>query len=296
MAGQKYPTEVAEGLNKIRRLYLQVEAKRLPVVVVGEERSTSLITGNSLRHTVVTVYLTSPKSHQHLLAFLGRAGKTGIASLDEEGNSTRWKVRENDWRIEDQGYGETYLHKIHLDEIEPVIPNSLVINGLEFHPYFYQEEIDPEINGLVIKARIFTDEAGLAQLLSIAQAAKPAAVIRAGAQDGIRLMILVAGFWSQHPDGIKQEIGLVEALAKKKDPLGLAPLNAIYENAAQALSEMLARQEIRLDELKTRGMVSDAALAEMRQTAQEQAPLLKRKLLQLKDLDEPGQSFETKGA
>jgi hypothetical protein len=288
--------EVAESLNKIRRLYLQIEDKRLPVVVVGEERSTSLMTGNSLRHTVVTVYLTSPKSHQHLLAFLGRAGKTGIASLDEEGSSTRWKVWENEWRIEDQGYGETYLHKIHLDEIEPVIPKNLVINGLEFHPYAYQEEIDPELNGLVIKARIFTDEAGAAQLLSIAQAAKPAAVIRAGAQDGIRLMILVAGFWSQHSDGIKQEIGLVEAMSEKKDPLGLASLNTIYENAAQVLFEMLARQEQHLDELKARGMVSDAALAEMRKTARAQAPLLKRKLLQVKDIDETGQLFEMQNA
>ena len=292
MASQKNLPEVVETLNKVRRLYLQIEDKRLPVVVVSEEHVTALVSGNSLRQTGVTVYLASPKSHQQLLAFLERAGKTGITSLDEEGRATRWKVRENDWRIEDQGYGETYLHKIYLDEIDPILPRSLVINGLEYHPYYYQEEIDPEVNGLVIKARIFTDEVGVAHLISVAQAARPAAVIRADAQDGIRLMILGAGFWSQHPDGIKQEISLVEWAAKEKDLLGLAPLNTLYENAARLLSEMLAQQEQRLDELKTRGMVSEAALAEIRQPLQEQAPMLRRRLLQVVDIDAPNPSFE----
>jgi hypothetical protein len=288
MLNRKNSLEIDEGLNKIQRLYLQIGDKRLPVVVVGEERSISLITGRLLRHTVVTAYLTSPRNHQRLLEFLERTGKTGVASLDEEGSPTRWKLRNNEWRIEDQGYGETYLHKLYLDEIEQLTPKSLVINGLEIHPYYYKEEIDPEINGLVIRVRIHTDEAEVTQLNAMAQAAKPVAVVRTGVQDGIRLMVLITGFWSQHPDGIKQEIGLAEPAVKKKDPLGLAPMNTIYENAARVLFETMARQEQLLDELKDKGMVSEATLAEMRQTTDGQMPMLKRKLLQVRDLDESG--------
>jgi hypothetical protein len=286
MLDQKNTLEIEGGQNKIQRLYLQIEAKRLPVVVVGDERSTSLITGNQLRQTAVTFYLTSPRSHQRLLAFLARAGKTGISTLDEAGNLARWKVRSDEWRIEDQGYGENYLHKIFLDEIEPLIPKSLVINGLEIHPYTYQEEIDPELNRLVIKARIFTSQTECLQLSSMAQAAKPVAVVRTGVQDGIRLMNLITGFWSQHPDGIKQEIGLAEPVVKKKDPLGLIPLNTIYENATRVLFETMAVQEQLLDHFKEKGMISDAAVDQMRQTAAGQIPVLKRKLLQVRDLDD----------
>jgi hypothetical protein len=286
MLDQKNILEIEGGQNKIQRLYLQIEDKRLPVVVVGEEHLTSLITGNRLRKTTVTLYLASPRSHQRLLKFLARAGKTGITSMDEEGYPARWKVKENEWRIEDQGYGEIYLHKLFLDEIEPITPTSLVINGLEIHPYTYQEEIDPELNGLVIKARILIDETECEQLNSIAQAAKPVAVVRTGIQEGIRLMILITGFCSQHPEGIKQEIGLAEPVVKKKDALGLIPLNTIYENATRVLFETLAVQEQLLDHFKEKGMVSDAAVAQMRLTAAGQIPMLKRKLLKVRDLDD----------
>jgi hypothetical protein len=286
MLDQMNSLEIEGSLKKIRRLYLQIEDKRLPVVVISEERTTSLITGNQLRKTVVTLYLSSPKSHQRLLEFLASVGKAGMTTLDEEGNQARWKVIDNEWRIEDQGYGETYLHKIFLDEIEQLTPKSLVLNGFEIHPYFYKEELDPELNGLVIKARILAGEKECLQLAAMAQAAKLVAVVRTGIQDGIRLMTLATGFWSQHPEGIKQEIGLAEPVFKKKDPLGLVPMNTVYENAARVLYEMMAVQEKLLSQLKEQGVVSDAAVMSLQDNAESQVPMLKRRLLQVKDLDD----------
>jgi hypothetical protein len=166
---------------------------------------------------------------------------------------------------------------------------KLLINGVEFKPYYYTEEYDKE--ALRIHARIrFTGEE-VSPLHEQMHIRGPVSVIRHGVSDEPREMIFGVPMWSQNDDVIKYEIVLTDSsFFDNQGPLDV--ISSLVET--QRTAELTKESVEELFSILVRGGVLNTTdVASIKESASERRWQHKLKENKVPDLDEWSDQNET---
>jgi len=178
-----------------------------------------------------------------------------------------------------------YCHEILIEEVEDLEIESLSINDLVLHPYFYEEEFDCE--DLSIKSRVMVSPEQDAILRLLMKDDEYFQVLRRGINDEPREMRFSNTIlWSRHGNRFKYEIILVDRSYDERD----RPLVRLFQPQMSRMQSAIAAQaemvEAILETLVMRKYLTEGNVAEMRKKAAERIWDRKREFYEVRDIDE----------
>jgi|GEM_PF-676747 len=273
-------------MQRVINIYLDLSGKRIAVDVEDESTFKSKHTCRDLRRVKVGLVLQTPFSHRKFLVGVKRAELDGISSFDEEGNATgRWKIIDDFFSYIDGENGTEYWHTLQLDEIEELQIEGLSIGGMVLHPYLYEEEFDCDDLSITARVMVTHDQSNELKNLMMSEGYFP--VVRLGINDQPREMRFGKTIlWSKYHHNIKYELILLDKGFDERDsPISklLQPQMSRMQHMVAAQSEML---EGMLNILRSKGLISDEDINEMRAEAAKQVWDKIREFYEVKDLDE----------
>ncbi|VVB69656.1 Uncharacterised protein [uncultured archaeon] len=258
------------------------------MVVDLEEKSTfrSKHSGLELRRIKIGLIARALAAHRSLLFKIRRAEHDGICSTDEEGKITgRWRIANSSFCCMGEEHNPEYYHEILIEEVEDLEVESLSINGLVLHPYFYEEEFD--CDDLSIRSRVMVSPEQDAILRMLMKDYEYFQIVRRGISDEPREMRFSNTIlWSRHGNRFKYEIILVDRSYDERDrPLArlFQPQMSRMQSAIAAQAEMV---EAILETLVMRKYLTEGNVAEMRKKAAERIWDRKREFYEVRDIDE----------
>lgn len=264
-------------------IYLDFEGTELRIRVEKESTFRSRHSGAELKRIEVSLVARGRQAHESLLEIIERAKEEGINSTDGQGNVlNRWRLRKNS---HSHTVGEPeYYHSLELEGEEELKVDKLVLAGLTFQPYSYNEEFDGD--ALIIEAKVLLSEAQYDELTEFMKREGYFPVIRHGISDEPREMRFGATRWSKHQDGIKHELLLVE---KSYDEAKTRP-RFTFALELPRMREVIAEHAGVLGALLTtlvnKGLLEAEEADSIRGEASRRAWHRQRELYRVKDIDE----------
>jgi len=221
-----------------------------------------------------------------LLVSIKHAEKEGINSTDGAGEITgNWKIADSSFFVLGSEHNPEYYHVIEIEEVEELKVEKLMLNDLVLCPYFYEEEFD--CDDLSIKARVLVTAEQDERIRSMMRDQDYLSVVRVGLCDQPREMrFSKTVLWSQHRDGIKYEIILVDRSYDERD----RPLARLFQPQMSRMQEMVATQAEIIEEmmaiLKDRGLLSGEEVERLKSRAEFKAIDRAREFYRVKDIDD----------
>jgi hypothetical protein len=188
------------------------------------------------------------------------------------------------WRVSWNSYGESgglHTYGLILREAEELSLESLIIDGIELHPYEYREEVLD--NGLTIWAKMVGTRADVTRLNRLIRTHMTFPVIRRGITDTPRHMQLGVAEWADYEDRIKYRLVLVDRDITE----GMrAELSHIQERNDRAAYGYYANLVDRLaDLLVDKQVLTKAELDVLRDAAREQPGVARHQFWHVADVD-----------
>jgi hypothetical protein len=267
-------------MTQLSTLLLHIDDGRaLPVQVHKETAVRSPHTGKELQELHGWIVTSDPQLHQRLARMLPAVGERPMRSEDSAGEFTgRWSVS---WNSYSEAVG-VHTYTLILREAEELSLRSLVLDGMEMHPYEYREEAVGD--GLVIRAKLVGTEEDVLHLRQLVVERDAFSVARVGIQDEPRSMRLGVEEWSEFEDRVKYRIALVdvgleagldEGLSGAESESSRAAL-AFYANYLERLAELMVRK----------GLLSREELRALRDTARAEPGVSRHELWRVADVDQ----------
>jgi hypothetical protein len=257
------------------QLKLNSDVIRAEVHNIGSYQSK--FTGADLRTLQVEFRTQSEVQRNSITKILDK--RQVVESLNERGERTSsWKIGENSYSYEHGSEVTTY--KCELMEKENLAIQRLQINGLEFTPYSYEEEIDQDALIITAKAALSGEERD--KILSFPPYFP---VVRKGISDLPREMRFGRlMLWSRTDTGFKYELLLVE---RSYDALGLhGPFEPQLSNMRFMLAGVTERVDQLLAHLVEKGLLSESEKTELSLIPKDSVQRRAINLDQVDDLDE----------
>jgi len=194
----------------------------------------------------------------------------------------RWKVLSSSYYYTEGNPVVRYIFEI--EEIEVLNIKKLVVNNIKFNPYLYEEVID-ESRGdkLAIKANSIIKEKDLQEIKEWMNQDRYLSVVRSGISRKMKKMRLEKVLWSKtDKNNIKCHLTLIE----KFDGDFKYPDNfsAEFKNIKKMLSKSINTQEMLIELLARKEIISNAELKEIKKDHDEHLNLIN--LYEVDDLDE----------
>ncbi len=255
---------------------LDVAGRQIPFHVRRESVERSPHTGRELNCLHGWVVTAERELYSWLTTTLPRIGNEVIRSHDAGGAEGKWIISWNSY-AESSGI---HTYTLILREFEELSIESLVIGGVELHPYEYREEFLG--NGLVVWAKLLGSTGELERLRAL-MVDGPVPVERRGIQEAAREMTFGVGEWSKYEERVKYRVVLVDAAtaeSSRAELLSVEDANAraafsYYANFVENLASMLLES----------GVLPPERLASARESARAELGLLRNEFWRVADVD-----------
>lgn len=256
---------------------LELEDLRLPVRVERTGSTRSPHTGHSLLEIHAAATTTDPNLHPRLTGLLRDASHHPVRLAERWNGVGRWHLS---WNSYAEAAGE-HTYRLILQEEEELRLESLVVDGVELHPYEYRERFSGD--ELTIWAKVVERKTDVFRLRTLLRTRHAFPVVRRGIRDEPRPMRFGVAEWSEHEGQIKFRLVLVDEGA---DPAEHPELVRIEEqNARSALGYYMNFVE-RLAELMERSGVASAEQIEAARDAARDEPWgTRREFWRVPDVD-----------
>ena len=265
-------------------LDLEADEWLIPISVEEVETFTSPHTGAELRKITGEATTSELEMHDWFLGVVKKAGGADLPSRPGPlAPAARWKIALRQWSQS----GGHYSYRVQLTEAEELNLESLVIDGLELHPYEYRESFDTEL--MVIARVILTEE----QVRFVRERQKAGAqfpVVRRGIDSKPRTMRFGQLLWSKHEEGTKYRLVLVDITAEKESDEGengrrhLSFIDDIGQ-LRRALSFHIAFIRELRHTLVSKGVFSDQELEELMDRGQSRGWDVEQEFFGMTDID-----------
>lgn len=255
---------------------LDVAGRQIPFHVRRDSAERSPHTGRELNCRHGWVVTGERELYNWLTTTLPRIGSEVIRSREADGTTEKWIISWNSY-AESAGI---HTYTLILREFEELSIDSLVVGGMELHPYEYREEFLG--NGLVLWAKIVGSAGELGRLREM-MADGPVPVERRGIQEAAREMTFGVGEWSEYEERVKFRIVLVDAATAESSRAEL--LGVEDANARAAFSYYANFVEKLADLLRESGVVPPERLADAREAARTELGLARNDFWRVADVD-----------
>jgi hypothetical protein len=274
-----------EGLSMHRRRTIDLDFGDFtaPVIVSEETSETSPHTGKELRVVRGEINARGEDVHEVFSRALEEQGPDGISSHETPIDPRQqWIVKRGNYSIR----GDQYQYQVTLREVETFEIESLVINGFDLQPTRYKEEPSKEI--MHIKAVVIVPDDTRDELRRLIREGDYFPVIRRGINDNpIEMRFGMCG-WSEHPEGTKYSLILVDRrydeVSDDDRKLHITSVQAEQRHSALAYRIELVEELIGL--LIGKGVLGVEEVEEAREKARERIWEREHKWLQVIDVDE----------
>jgi len=246
------------------------------------EERTSEHSGKALRRIRASAAGVGARADAKFRDALKAAEKDGWRGGDPETGSEKM------WDIEIESYSITnntdYSYELRIDEREVLQIEALVVDGMEMRPTRFEETVDSD-GAVHIGAQVLVDDDTRDRLheLTVREGYFP--VIRRGISDAPVEMRCGMCAWSQHDDGTKYLLALVD---KRYDEPRRSSANIVELYRQNRTNTLVFRAEL-LEELLLRlvdkGIFTDAEIEAARAAAEARVPKRHRRLFQSTDVD-----------
>lgn len=189
----------------------------------------------------------------------------------------KWELRINSWSSSPSGY----YYSLTLKENEDLIIDTLIIDGIELRPYFYEEHSDGP--GIEVNARVRLSTEENQQLRKLIAAGEYHKVIRRGISDEPREMRFGAPIWSKDGDHVKHKIILIEKILDEIH--GFMELDPTGFNVRQQLSYIRGFVKSLSDMLSEKGIISAEEAEKLHEKALEEVADHHIDLYEAEDID-----------
>jgi hypothetical protein len=258
----------------------------LDLLLEDASSTPSVSTGRELMSGTVTFGVLAGAASARVEGFL-KAAAIGATPLVGDYDGIGRKFNVSTWSSSAQAGASHVQYRVELGEVEELpTPTLLIMNGIETQPYKYEERA--EGTGVSIEARVKVSPEIATQLWDLSVGEKPNyfPVVRRGISDAPRQMRFGTCLWSEHDDGVKYELVLVEqALDEAKDSNAFRMLIGPLSNVMNMASETDALLDALLKSLSAAGTVSGAQVDAVRAAARERNSDRLRELFRLRDID-----------
>lgn len=175
-----------------------------------------------------------------------------------------------------------YTYTLHLEEIERLKIDSLVIAGVEVTPYEFTERYD---DAIIIQAKIKLSKEDAEKLDMATKEYKYFDVIRRGISDEVKKMRFGKVIWSENDGYIKKDIVLVEDIYDGKE----SSIPKIFQPELSNIMDMLAYIKNLNDELVklliSKGQLSTEELEQIKTVAKNNIKATAKEYYRVKDID-----------
>ena len=191
------------------KIYLYSDGKETAAEIAEETTFQSKHSGLELRFIKAKLVAKEEAAHKKLIEILQLGKEQGIDYTDGKGNILgKLKVKNNSYSYSEGSYVSDYIHNIELEEMEELEVTSLIVGGLDLQPYSYAERFDE--NALIIEAKVMLSESQYSDLKGIMKNMPYFPVVRQGINEEPREMRFGLTRWSEHKEGIKHELLLID--------------------------------------------------------------------------------------
>jgi hypothetical protein len=202
-----------------------------------------------------------------------------------EGTPRKFKV--GPWSSTTHDGAANVEYRVELHEVEEVTtPTLLIVNGIDTQPHHYEERIQE--NGISISCRVKVSPEVAEQLWQMWISGEPPnyfPVVRQGISDEPRQMRFGRCTWSEHEDGVKYELVLVDRTVDESGE----PFRGFNEpelsNVMSMAASTTALVAALLDELGATALLTDEQIARVREKAQEGYSRRAREFFRVNDVD-----------
>ena len=265
-------------------LHLDFGGRELMFAIKKESTFLSKHTGVALKKIEVSLRV-DRKIHEDITKIIETLNKTEINSTDGLGKILKkWKIENSTYRCIENKYD----HYFELEEIEDLHIDSLIIDKLTFHPYWYKEEFVRD--ALIIDAKVRLSELQFVETKKLIEINGYFKVVRQGINNESREMTFGLPLWSKHKDTIKYEITLSEKKYFETQEKNL--FDKLLDKLSQRILNMgflLAKQDGILKELLTilssKKVLTNEEITEIKEKASNQTRSREIDFYQVKDID-----------
>jgi hypothetical protein len=262
-------------------MYLRVGDRTATIEVTREGEVTSPHSGRRLRRREGRTGTADPAIHEEFSDAIDGQGPEGFQEIGPAGDLGRWKVKRDSYSISN-GH---FTHSLIMTETENLIPDALIIDGMEFHPTRYEEEVQQ--GELQVRARFLTTKENSEALRKIMRERRFFPVIRRGINDQpVQLRFGMCG-WSEHPEGFKHSVFMLDGKYDDNDSRQgnhISEVRADSRDNAVAASFGLFRELLPL--LKEKGILTEDEITGLRSRAAERLEEIHQSWFKVKDVDD----------
>lgn len=230
-----------------KTLQLEFGEHRIPFLVRRAATARSPHTERELAELHGWVTTADPQVHEWLTEALKTLDTRAVRAWDEQDEfAGRWCISWNSY-AESEG---VHLYTLILSEDEELSLSTLVLEGIELHPYEYREEFVGD--ELTIWAKLVGSRAGVLRLRALLRTHDSFSVVRRGINDTPRQMRFGVAEWSEHEGRIKYRVVLVDAgadLAEHPEVVRIEEANSraalsYYMALVDRLTDLLEKREV----------------------------------------------------
>jgi hypothetical protein len=255
------------------------EGRTLPVEIRRRTAERSAHTGRELVELHGWASTTDPEAHRWISSTLRNAIDRSIVARDSRGEfAGRWCLSWN-------SYGESaglHTYALLLREFEELSLESLLVEGIELHPYEYREEVIGD--GLLVFAKVVGSEDEVQRIGALIRGRQVVTVIRRGIHDAPRQMRLALAEWSKTEDRLKYRIVLID---RSLEGASRSELSWIDEERNRAALGFYANLLERLADLMVeKGALSRQELSTLREAARAAPGVVRHEMWRVADIDE----------
>jgi hypothetical protein len=252
-----------------------------PVVVTEQETEPSPHTGRDLRVVRGQVTTNGQQLHEKFLGALDAHRDTGFWSTEDSLHGRRrWIVRRDSYSISDSRYD----YSLTLREAEDLQPTALLIDGLEMHPIRYKEEFSGD--ELSINATVLVDDTANERLRALIREGAHFPVVRRGINDTpVQMRFGMCG-WSEHDEGTKYDLVMVDPTRDDPEDAGIHIVAAAQAQRHGQLAYRIEFTEGLAKLLVAKGIITEAELEGVSDRAHEKIWERRMTFLQVDDAEQ----------
>ncbi|NMM61190.1 hypothetical protein HBE96_00415 [Clostridium sp. P21] len=265
-------------------MLLEILDRCINITATNEDQILSRHTGNLLLRFSCNINLKGDDLQNRFNKFIN--SKKCINEVDNEKNILRtFKIVNSSYSYIQNNEPTLYKYTIQLEENEELKIDTLVIEGQDIKPYYYEEQVDKDSIIISTKIKITDDE--LSKLKESVKGKQYFDVVRKGIDDKPIQMRYGKVLWSQHNSFTKQYITLVE---KSYDMNNTDNFKGMYYPEFNNMQEILIYSSEYLENLTNllieKNILSETEVEKVKSDTKENLNNKFRELYKVKDIDE----------
>lgn len=254
-----------------------------------EEPIISPHTGKELERMNFDIKVIGASTNDDIQARIPESKNGGIFSIDDDENELKeYRLIKYPYSYNTSSSDENrvYNYTLHLEEVERLNIESLIIGDLEIFPYEYEEEYDDAIISTVKVKLTKIESEKLDSLDGLENKDRYFKVIRKGISEDKLDMRFGQVIWSEDGDFIKKKMTLVEKIYDENEETKSTLFQPEMGNMRSMIAYNRNLTNELMDLLLSKGVISSDEIEEIKEKAGANLAKTYRKFYKVSDVDE----------